>query len=111
MKQLALIIALAAPLPAFAQDAPQGDVDQGLSLLEQGAQMLLRGMMSDMEPALKDMADAFAKAEPMLRDMLAMMDDLTNYHPPEMMPNGDIILRRKTPAEMTPTMPEGEVEL
>jgi hypothetical protein len=111
MKKLALIIALSAPLPAFAQEAPNTDVDEGLSLLEQGAQMLLRGMMSEMEPALDDMAQALAQAEPMLRDMLAMMDDLTNYHPPEIMPNGDIILRRKTPAELATPAPEGEIEL
>lgn len=111
MKMLILLLALSAPMPAFAQDAPEGDVDQGLGLLEQGAQMLLRGLMSDMEPALKDMADAFATAEPMLRDMLALMDDLTNYNPPERMPNGDIILRRKVPAELVPTIPDGEIEL
>ena len=111
MKHLALIAALATPLPALAQDAPTGEVDEGLSLLEQGAQMLLRGMMSEMEPALKDMADAFQQAEPMLRDMLAMMDDLQNYHPPEIMPNGDIILRRKLPGEATTPLPDGEVEL
>ena len=111
MKKLALIIALLAPLPALAQDGPKGDVDQGLSLLEQGAQMLLRGMMAEMEPTLQDMAKALTEAEPMLRDMLAMMGDLSQYHPPEMMPNGDIILRRKTPADRTVPVPEGEVEL
>ena len=111
MKKLLLILALSAPLPALAQEAPNTDVDEGLSLLEQGAQMLLRGMMSEMEPALNDMAEALAEAEPMLRDMLAMMDDLTNYHPPEIMPNGDIILRRKLPGEVTAPLPNGEVEL
>jgi hypothetical protein len=110
MKKLLLILALSAPLPALAQEAPNGDVEEGMSLLEQGAQLLLRGMMSEMEPTLKDMADALAEAEPMLRDMLAMMDDLSNYHPPEIMPNGDIILRRKLPGEAIPT-PDGEVEL
>lgn len=111
MKKFILILALASPLPALAQDAPGGEVEEGLSLLEQGAQLLLRGMMSEMEPALQDMASALKEAEPMLRDMLAMMDDLTNYHPPEMMPNGDIILRRKLPGDTPPALPDGEVEL
>ncbi|MCU0800709.1 MAG: AAA+ family ATPase [Rhodobacteraceae bacterium] len=110
MKKLLVILALSVPLPALAQDAPNTEVEEGLTLLERGAQMLFQGMMSEMEPTLQDMADAFAEAEPMLRDMLAMMDDLTNYHPPEIMPNGDIILRRKTPAEMAP-VPDGEIEL
>jgi hypothetical protein len=29
-----------------------------------------------------------------------MIGDLRNYHPPEKLPNGDIIIRRKTPAEI-----------
>ena len=33
-------------------------------------------------------------------EIMAMIDDLANYHAPERLPNGDIILRRKTPAEL-----------
>jgi hypothetical protein len=96
MKKLILIFALSAT-PALAQEA---DTDKGLSLLQEGAGLLLRGMMADMEPAMQDMADSFAKAEPMLRDLMAMMDDLTQYHAPEVLPNGDILIRRKLPAEL-----------
>jgi hypothetical protein len=96
MKKLILIMVMSVT-PALAQEA---DTDKGLSLLQEGAGILLRGMMSDMEPALKDMSDSFAKAEPMLRDLMAMMDDLTNYHAPEVLPNGDILIRRKTAAEL-----------
>jgi hypothetical protein len=93
-----IIIALTLTLtPAMAQEA---DTDKGLSLLEEGAGLLLRGMMSDMEPAMQDMAKAFAEAEPMLRELMAMMDDLTNYHAPEVLPNGDILIRRKLAVEM-----------
>lgn len=112
MKTLALVLALAIPLgPAMAQDPPSGDVEEGMTLLEQGAQLLLRGMMSEMEPALDDMAKAFEDAQPMLRELMAAMDDITNYHPPEIMPNGDIILRRKQPGDVTPALPDGEIEL
>ena len=96
MKKLILIMALSAS-PILAQEA---DTDKGLSLLQEGAGLLLRGMMTDMEPAMQDMAESFAKAEPMLRDLMAMMDDLTNYHAPEVLPNGDILIRRKLPAEL-----------
>jgi hypothetical protein len=93
-----IIVALALSLtPAMAQEA---DTDKGLSLLEEGAGLLLRGLMSDMEPAMQDMAEAFAEAEPMLRDLMAKMDDLTNYHAPEVLPNGDIIIRRKLAVEL-----------
>jgi hypothetical protein len=113
MKQTLRIIALCLPLSAAqAQEAPNPDVEEGMSLLEQGAQMLLRGMMSEMEPALDNMADDMAKAlteaKPMLDDLMALMGEVQNYHAPEMMPNGDIIIRRKLPGEIAPAP---EVEL
>jgi hypothetical protein len=107
MKQTLRILALCVPLSAAdAQEAPNAppnpDVEEGMSLLEQGAQMLLRGMMAEMEPALNDMAKALEEAKPMLRDLIAMMGEVQNYHAPEMMPNGDIIIRRKLPGELAP---------
>ena len=53
----------------------------------------------------------------LLPKVLKKVDDLTLYHPPEMLPNGDIIMRRKQPAPPQPPQsipqpgPEGEVEL
>ncbi len=110
MKRLILPLVLTLLLqPLQAQEAtPNPDVDEGMSLLEQGAELLLRGMMSEMEPALRDMSEAFAQAEPMFRDLIAKMGDLSNYHAPQMLPNGDIIIRRKLPAEL---LPPPEVEL
>ena len=96
-----IIVALALTLtPAMAQEVVPDETDKRLSLLQEGAGLLLRGMMSDMEPAMQDMAKAFAEAEPMLRDLMAMMDDLTNYHAPEVLPNGDILIRRKLAVEL-----------
>jgi hypothetical protein len=107
--------------PVLAQDSvpipPEpgvgGEVDEGLSLLEEGAKLFLRGLMQEMEPALEGMAEGmeeFAGAvEPMLRDLARMMGDISNYHAPEMLPNGDIIIRRKTP--LVPEGPTGDVEI
>ena len=95
--------------PALAQDAaptPPGDVDAGVSLLQQGAKLLLKGLMSNMEPAMQDMGRAITEMQPALNDLLAMIGDLTQYHAPEMLENGDIILRHKTPAELAPKAPE-----
>jgi hypothetical protein len=109
MKHLALLGLLVLPLsPALAEGQSSSDVEQGMSLLEQGAQMMMRGMMAEMEPSLNEMADAFAQAQPVLRDLVGMMKNLNDYHPPEMMPNGDIILRHKLPGEMAPAP---EIEL
>jgi hypothetical protein len=53
--------------------------------------------------------------EPLMNDLRALIDDLNAYHAPEMLPNGDIILRRKipfVPEEPAPgPEPEGEIEL
>lgn len=93
--------------PALAQEA---DEEDGMSLMERGAQMLMEGLMREMEPAmdgLQDMAQEFgpalrdftAQMGPALRRLLEEVEDWSVYHPPEMLENGDIIIRRKSPEE------------
>lgn len=100
MKHIALALCLlATPLQA---ETPPADpaVEQGFSLMQEGAKLLLRGLADRMEPALKDMGAAMAELEPKLREVMALIDDLRNYHAPEKLGNGDIILRRKTEEEL-----------
>ena len=80
--------------------APAEDLEQGLSLMEQGAQLLLRHMMGKVEPSLQEMTEALKQAQPQLLKLLAMVDDIRNFHAPELLENGDILIRRKTPAEL-----------
>ncbi len=79
-------------------------MDEGFSLLREGARILMESMLKEMEPAMRDMQEDFGavlrEMEPALRDLGGMIGDLRNYHPPEKLPNGDIIIRRKTPAEI-----------
>lgn len=91
---IALALLLAAAAPAAAQGpAPEGDgYGEGLGLIEDGARLILRRLLADMEP--------------MMRDLATMIDDLGAYHPPERLPNGDIIIRRKVP--LVPLPPGGE---
>jgi len=92
MKHLALIAAISVcGAPAIAQS---GDVEDGFDLLSDGVQLLLRGLMQEMEPALNDLQGA--------------LQGLDRYHAPEVLPNGDIIIRRKTPDEMLPAPEDGE---
>ena len=119
MKQIARFAALSLVLtapPVMAQE--EGN---GLSLMERGAQMFMEGIMREMEPALKDLEGLAQEMQPALRqfvdemgpafaDLLGKIDDLSNYHAPEMMPNGDIIIRRKTPLQQE-IDPDGEVEI
>jgi hypothetical protein len=100
-------------------EAPAKGVDDGFSLIEEGAKLILRGMADQMKPALdeaqKGLGQALAEWEPALRDLAGKVGDLSAYDAPVMMPNGDIIIRRKVPAgpQMPGTMlgPNGETEL
>lgn len=113
----ALCLALALPAAGLrAQEAEENsEIDEGMSLLQQGAQLMLRGLMSEAQPQLDEMqrnlqgfgdkmGEAMAAAEPYLAGLIMLMDDIGNYQPPERLPNGDILLRRKPDAP--PVLPE-----
>jgi hypothetical protein len=96
---LVCLVLAASPAAVVAQDLPPadepGDLGEGLSLIDRGARMLLRGLMAEIEPTLRDFGSA--------------IDDLSAYHAPEVLPNGDIIIRRKVP--LTPPPGEDEVDI
>jgi len=118
----AAVLSFAAPLSAQeAEDDPSG-----MSLMERGAQMFMEGIMREMEPAMEDLKGLAETMGPDLRrfveemgpafgELMGKIDDLSVYHPPEMLPNGDIILRRKVPldpdAPDQPPLDEGEIEI
>ena len=56
----------------------------------------LRGLAEEMGPDLKRFVEEMG---PAFGDLMGRIGDINAYHPPEMLPNGDIILRRKTPLE------------
>lgn len=114
MLPLLLCAALAAP-PLHAEE-PAAPEDDGFDLMEEGAKLFLDGIMREMAPALDEMAQAMKEAEPVLRSILALVDDIDQYEAPERMPNGDIVIRRKPGAPPPPPLPpaatgEGEIEL
>ncbi len=129
MRHAPILLALPAALligagPAAAQDTGEGE--QGRSLMQEGAELFWEGLRQEMQPGLEALRERADEMEPAMRDfieqmgpaladLLDEMGDLSAYHPPEKLPNGDIILRRKTPQEdpqerVTP-VPEGEIEI
>lgn len=99
MKHAVLILALAlAPLPALAQESPAPEAEEGPSLMERGLALFFEGFHQELEPALEGMGDALTELQPALDSMMGMIDDMTNYTMPEMLENGDIIMRRKPDA-------------
>lgn len=87
MKHVLIAAALLSATPALAEE------ERGRDLMAEAFQLFMRGFMAEMEPALDDLSK--------------LVQDLNGYHPPEILPNGDIIIRRKTERDLE----EGEVEL
>lgn len=121
MKRFIAILATTAVLAVPAHAADDEEMSDGLSLIDQGARLFFRGLMNEMEPAISDlqalgdefgpkMAELVNEMGPALSDMLDRIDDIRNYEAPEVLPNGDIIIRRRPDA--TPWEPrEDDIEL
>nr|WP_251363925.1 hypothetical protein [Epibacterium ulvae] len=92
----------------FSNDAPEAgaEADSGGSLMERGAELFLRGLRDEMAPALEgvqelmgeigpSMGEFLSTMGPALADIAAKVEDWNVYELPEMLPNGDIIIRKK----------------
>lgn len=101
---------------AVAQERHDGD---GRSLMEQGLSLFLEGLQEEMAPTLEGLQGVWDEIGPGLQEFLTDMgprlgevfsqvEDWSQYHAPEMLPNGDIIMRRKTPEGVVPEREEGE---
>jgi hypothetical protein len=114
---LALAAALAAA-PLAAQEAEEP------SLLEEGADLLFRGLIEEVAPPLQELAGIGSELLPIfetlaremgpaIAEVAGQIDSITYYEPPVIAPNGDIVLRRRADApDWTPperdTEPEAE---
>jgi len=80
---LAIGFALAfAAAPVQAQNS-DNQLSEGFNLLQEGTRLLLEGLLQELGPAL-------LKLE-------GRLIDLNAYSAPEILPNGDIIIRRRDP--------------
>ena len=79
------------------------------SLMEQGAQQFLEGLLREMEPALESMRDFMDEMGPAMREILEDVQDWSRYEPPEILENGDIIIRRKPDPAPSPDVEDGEL--
>lgn len=109
MKHVALAALIALPHALAASESEEP------SLMERGAQLFLEGLMEEMVPAIEGldsmarelgpaMTEMMQQMGPAFAELLKSIDDLSNYSAPEMLPNGDIIIRRR---EDAPALPEG----
>lgn len=91
-----------APLGATAQSGADTPPPPGLEELEklgEGLRKLFEGLADDMAPLLDGLAE--------------QLEGLNAYEPPEVLPNGDIIIRRKKPGAPEEIEPneDGSIDL
>ena len=87
------IVTLCLPVAVLAEDVPQSSpqtqteipFSEGLDLLRGGAELLMQDLLKQIEPTLNGLED-FAL-------------ELEAYEAPVILPNGDILIRRKTPMD------------
>ena len=113
----AVVALLATPLSAQSESTPDTDApESSKSLIEEGVRLFFEGLLKEAHPAIRDMRELAEKLGPQLRsfaeemgpalaEILRDVEDLSVYEAPEMLPNGDIIIRRK-PSKDTPKVPE-----
>ncbi|WP_344842001.1 hypothetical protein [Celeribacter arenosi] len=77
--------------PVFAQTSDEDPNGTGIEMLGEGARQLLQRLLDQMAPAIDELE--------------GFVDDMNAYHPPEILPNGDIIIRRR-PLDDQPPPPD-----
>lgn len=94
----------------------RAEEETGLSLMERGARLLMEGLLQEMEPALEGLdelaptlRDFAQEMGPALAELMNEIKDWSAYHPPEVLPNGDIIIRRKSPPP--PDVPQDQIDI
>ena len=98
--------------------AAEEDLAPGMSLMDRGAHLFLEGLKQEMAPTVDGLQRLLAETGPSLRnfmlemgptlrDFVAQVKDWSVYEAPEILPNGDIIMRRK-PDSPVDRPPEGD---
>lgn len=97
----------APPLPEIGEERRARPGEDAPGPLEHGAETLMQELLDRMRPQIDTLEDRFAAIEPQLRAMAPMLRELSelagsldDYHAPERLPNGDILLRHLTPEEL-----------
>lgn len=107
MRRIAALF-LTLSLTAAPLAAQEAESDDNGGLMKRGAEMFMQGLMDELDPALRELEGMARDMEPALRSfrdemgpalvqLMEKVEDWSKYDPPEMLPNGDIILRRKAP--------------
>lgn len=84
--------------PAVAQDSPATEPPPALMDQVEG---LMQKFLERIAPQMEQGLNAL---EPDMQALMDRMRDMVQYHPPEVLPNGDILIRRRQPTDQPPSM-------
>jgi len=77
-------------------------MQEGVNRLGEGSRLLMEGLMGELAPLFDKVDELGAQMTPLMEELREHLGDafegLSAYHPPEILPNGDIILRKKEAA-------------
>lgn len=106
---LALCLTLIAA-PALAQDAPNPVPESPPPPLMDQVEGLMQKFLERFAPQMQQMEEGLSALEPDLLEFMGKMRDMVQYYPPEVLPNGDILIRRRQPSDQPPPadVPDGD---
>lgn len=108
---LSFLLAVSLALPVQAQDSPSPPAEDAPALpLFDFFERMLRGFITEIEPQMREFERGFEALEPELQGFLERLRGMAQYHPPEVLPNGDILIRRREADEALPENEEGGSE-
>ena len=93
--RLALMLRILPVLLMLVASPVVAEDERGRDLMADALRLFMKGLLAEMEPSIEGFE--------------GLLSDLNAYHPPEVLPNGDIIIRRRKPLEVEGE--DGEIEL
>lgn len=85
---------LALPVQAEVKGAP-AEVEESAPFMFDLFDRMLRSFITEVEPHMRELERGFTALEPELQRFLQNLRDMTHFYPPEILPNGDVLIRRR----------------
>lgn len=110
---LSFLLAVSLALSVQAQDSPSPPPSEEAPALPlfDFFERMLRGFITEIEPQMREFERGFEALEPELQGFLERLRGMAQYHPPEVLPNGDILIRRREAEEAPPEADEDGSEM
>ncbi|MEO8531599.1 MAG: hypothetical protein ABI459_10260 [Deltaproteobacteria bacterium] len=103
MRKFLIMIAMTLP---FSAAHAESDASHGADLVQEGMKLLFQSFADELAPALEEIGPKLQELGPQFEMLRDKIGDFSAYELPEVLPNGDILIRKKQPAPE-----DGEIDL